>query len=81
MRRIRDNIANDNHASGGKDFEICQERLKETNQIMNWEEVRIQRIDLLRDPKSNKVNALKAMVQVDYQILQLTVSTGKPCLS
>ena len=24
MRRIRDNIATDNHANGGKDFEICQ---------------------------------------------------------
>ena len=37
---------------------------------------RVQKIDLLRDPTSNKVKSLKAMVRIDNQIFQLTVDTG-----
>ena len=42
------------------------------------EKVRVQKIDLLRDPTSNKVKSLKAMVRIDNQIIQLTVDTGSP---
>ena len=40
--------------------------------------MRVQKIDLLRDPTSNKVKSLKAMVRINNQIFQLTVDTGSP---
>ena len=45
----------------------------EKNQATKWEKVSLQKIDLLRDPTSNKVRSLKAMVRMDHQIVQLTV--------
>ena len=39
------------------------------------------KIDLLRDPTSNRVKSLRAMVRIYNQIIQLTVDTGSPASS
>ena len=54
------------------------EKIKERNQQLLGQRVSIQKIDLLRDPTSNKIESLKAMVRIDNQIIQLTVDTASP---
>ena len=49
---------------------MCEEKVSE--------KVRVKKSDLLRDPTSNKVKSLKAMVRIDNQIVQLTEDTGSP---
>ena len=54
------------------------DRIEENNKKLNGEKIQVQKIDLLRDPTSNRVKSLKAMVRIDNQIIQLTVDTGSP---
>ena len=54
------------------------DRINESNKKLNGEKIRVQKIDLLRDPTSNRVKLLRAMVRIDSQIIQLTVDTGSP---
>ena len=54
------------------------DRINESNQKLNGEKIRVQKIDLLRDPLSNRVKSIKAMVGIDNQIIQLRVDTGSP---
>ena len=50
--------------------------IHERNATTLGEKVSVQKIDLLRDPTSNEIKSLKAMVRIDNQIIQLTVDTG-----
>ena len=62
---------------GRKKLKICQgENIK--NEPSKWEQVRIQKIDLLSDPTSNKLKTLRAMLRIDNQIIQTTVDTRSP---
>ena len=54
------------------------DRINENNQKLNGEKLRVKKIDLLRDPMSNRVKSLKTMVRIDNQMIQLTVDTGSP---
>ena len=47
-----------------------REKTVETKRTSSLEEVQIQKIDLLRDPKSNKVKSLKTMVLTENRIIQ-----------
>ena len=53
-------------------------RISENKKKSNGETIQVQKIDSIRDPKSNRVKSLKAMVRIDNQIIQLTVDTGSP---
>ena len=55
-----------------------RDRINKNNRQLVGEMVRVQKIGLLRDPTSNKVKSLTAMVRIDNQIIQLTVDTGSP---
>ena len=54
------------------------DQINESNEKLNGEKIRVQKIDLLRDPTSNRVKSQKAMVRIYSQIIQLTVDTGSP---
>ena len=54
------------------------DRINESNRQLVGKSVRVQKIDLLKDPTSNKVKPLRAMLRVDNRINQLTVDTGSP---
>ena len=56
------------------------DRINESNIKLNGEKIRVQKIDLLQDPTSNRVKSLKAMLRIDNQIIQLTVESGRPSL-
>ena len=40
--------------------------------------VAVKKIDITKDPKSNKMKSLKALVRIDQQIIHMTVDTGSP---
>ena len=54
------------------------DRINENNKELIGKKIQVQKIDLPRDPTSNRVKSLKAMVRIENQIIQLTVDTGSP---
>ena len=57
--------------------ELIRENFGSCSRV-KWGKDKRSKIDLLRDPTSNGVKSLKAMVRIDNQIIQLTVDTGSP---
>ena len=54
------------------------DRINESNKKLNGEKIRVKKIDLLRDPMSNRVKSVKVMVRIDNQIIILTVDNESP---
>ena len=38
----------------------------------------IQKVDIRRNPRSQQIKSLKALVRIDHQIINMTIDTGSP---
>ena len=43
------------------------DKINENNKKLNGEKIQVQKLDLLRDPTSNRVKSLNVMVRIDNQ--------------
>ena len=57
---------------------IRQGESKGKKRLTNLEKVQIEKLDHLRDPNSNKIKSLRALIQIENQMIQLTLDTGSP---
>ena len=55
-----------------------KDRISGNKKKSNGEMIQVQKIDSIRDPKLKRLKSLKAMLQIDNQIIQLTEYTGSP---
>ena len=51
---------------------------KQNCEKISNDESDVQKIEICRDPKSERIKSLKALVRVDHQIINMTVDTGSP---